>query len=514
MPGLALQRSSERVPDQAQQAAQEARAEEEAAPSPADALRLTAFARWYPHHRSHAPRATVIDLAALQPDFIPWLESGSFVLPEEPSEEPPAASSFSSSEAARPTSHNADAQGDDDKNEKEEEKDKDDEEDEEEEDALPPPSFPALHAKLRQLIEKYDGAVFPKLNWSAPRDAAWIVPGATLRCTSPADIYLLLKSSDFVATDIAQARELYLPSAGSGITVDAEAAAASAAASTAAVPPLYLVIKQHYAFPTSHEFRCFVHRRRLVALSQRDTATAFPHLQPRATRRTIRRLVRNFWKERLDLAAPSPPISLEQPEQGQEQHEQGTERERIPPPTALLRDYVFDVYLTRDMGRVFLVDLAPWGIARTDPLLWNWDELERRSERWRTERREGQAGTEAGEDEEEGDEEDEEEEDSDEEEETDNDDDEPLPPLRILSSDPAPGGPSTRNNSGVSSSAHTFSHTPTYAHNMVPADFHALASASAGPGGAGKTLEQLREEWAAAVARASVGVDDGDEEED
>jgi len=44
---------------------------------------------------------------------------------------------------------------------------------------------------------------------------------------------------------------------------------------------------------------------------------------------------------------------------------------------------------------------------------------------------------------------------------------------------------------------------------MVPADFHALASASSGPEGAGKTLEQLREEWAAAVARASV--DDGDE---
>lgn len=36
------------------------------------------------------------------------------------------------------------------------------------------PSFPDLEKKLSKGIEKLGGAVFPKLNWSAPRDASWI----------------------------------------------------------------------------------------------------------------------------------------------------------------------------------------------------------------------------------------------------------------------------------------------------------------------------------------------------
>lgn len=30
-------------------------------------------------------------------------------------------------------------------------------------------SFPHLDAKIRAVIEKYEGAVFPKLNWSSPQ---------------------------------------------------------------------------------------------------------------------------------------------------------------------------------------------------------------------------------------------------------------------------------------------------------------------------------------------------------
>ncbi|CAD6885724.1 unnamed protein product [Tilletia controversa] len=489
MPDVTLRAQSE-----SQALPREVAATDEAGPSPADALRLTAFPRWYPFHRSHAPKATVINLAELQPEFIPWLESGSFVLPEDPKpaglgedhgddEDEHSGIEASDLSARRRSGLDDDPQGREDQDE--------------EEDELPAPTFPALHKRLCELIEKYDGAVFPKLNWSAPRDAAWIVPGATLRCTSPQDIYLLLKSSDFVATDIAQTRELYLDAAFSSlslgsITVDPEAAAAATASSsttTRSLPPLQLVIKQHFAFPTSHEFRCFVHRRRLLAISQRDTATAFPHLQPAQTRRTIRRLIKSFWRSRLDLAPPQP---------GSEGSSDAVS------PTALLRDYVFDVYLTRDMSRVFLVDLAPWGIARTDPLLWNWDELEEKSEHYWARRQPGS-------DQAAGDEEEEEDDESDDE--AYDDDDEPLPPLRVLSSDQ--DDPSANLASSSSSSAaqsHSFSNTPTYAHNMVPADFHALASATAGPAGAGKTLEQLREEWAAAVARASV--DDGEEEKE
>jgi hypothetical protein len=64
-----------------------------------------------------------------------------------------------------------------------------------------PESFPELEAALTAAIEALGGAVCPKLNWSVPRDAAW-VNGGTLRCETPGDVMLLLKSSDFVQHDL------------------------------------------------------------------------------------------------------------------------------------------------------------------------------------------------------------------------------------------------------------------------------------------------------------------------
>uniref|UniRef100_A0A803M0V0 Cell division cycle protein 123 n=1 Tax=Chenopodium quinoa TaxID=63459 RepID=A0A803M0V0_CHEQI len=62
----------------------------------------------------------------------------------------------------------------------------------------PPPSFPELELKIKDSIESLGGAVFPKLNWSSPKDAAWISTTGTLKCTSFSDIALLLKASDSV----------------------------------------------------------------------------------------------------------------------------------------------------------------------------------------------------------------------------------------------------------------------------------------------------------------------------
>ncbi|TXG48064.1 hypothetical protein EZV62_027358 [Acer yangbiense] len=47
-----------------------------------------------------------------------------------------------------------------------------------------PLSFPELELKIKESIESLGGAVFPKLNWSAPKDSAWISTSGTLRCTS------------------------------------------------------------------------------------------------------------------------------------------------------------------------------------------------------------------------------------------------------------------------------------------------------------------------------------------
>ncbi|KAL6327088.1 hypothetical protein AAG906_013835 [Vitis piasezkii] len=65
-----------------------------------------------------------------------------------------------------------------------------------------PPSFPELELKIKESIESLGGAVFPKLNWSAPKDSAWISTTGTLRCTSFSEIALLLRSSDSLIHDL------------------------------------------------------------------------------------------------------------------------------------------------------------------------------------------------------------------------------------------------------------------------------------------------------------------------
>jgi len=47
-------------------------------------------------------------------------------------------------------------------------------EDEDDVDVPPVPTFPELAAEVETAIQKLGGAVIPKLNWSAPKDTAWI----------------------------------------------------------------------------------------------------------------------------------------------------------------------------------------------------------------------------------------------------------------------------------------------------------------------------------------------------
>ncbi|KAL0402821.1 UNVERIFIED_CONTAM: Cell division cycle protein [Sesamum radiatum] len=66
------------------------------------------------------------------------------------------------------------------------------------EEPVPPPSFPELEMEIKASIGFLGGAVFPKLNWSAPKDSAWISSTGNLKCTSFSEIALLLRSSDSV----------------------------------------------------------------------------------------------------------------------------------------------------------------------------------------------------------------------------------------------------------------------------------------------------------------------------
>jgi hypothetical protein len=127
--------------------------------------------------------------------------------------------------------------------------------------------LPKLNAAIWDAIDKYGAGVFPKLNWTSPKvcdilfarlqgfvlritadsvqDAAFIIPQTShgpLYCTTPSDIYLLLKSSDFIPHDLdpATAYEGCDPESRlENIRVE-------------------LVLRKYVTLDPAREFRCFV----------------------------------------------------------------------------------------------------------------------------------------------------------------------------------------------------------------------------------------------------------------
>lgn len=272
--------------------------------APTDAitsLLATQYGAWYPKHKSHAPKSIVIDISAVEPSFIDWLDEDSVVLSDKNN------AHFTRTLPRDDDAEVMSAPSDD-------------------EDADEGAYFPALNAEIERALEAY-AAVFPKLNWSAPQDAAWIMPGNVLRCQSPNDVYLLLKSSDFAMQDLVQLREL---------------ASACEAEGRTERPRLQLVLKKWFDMPRSHEFRCFVRNGRLVAISQRDISF-YEHLQDTVTQEHIKSTIVAFYTEQLASMVP--------------------------------HTIVFDVYLTRNLEKCYLIDLNPW-LDRTDTLLWSGEELE------------------------------------------------------------------------------------------------------------------------------------------
>ncbi|CAN0884611.1 Cell division cycle protein 123 homolog [Linum grandiflorum] len=191
-----------------------------------------------------------------------------------------------------------------------------------------PPCFPELELKIKKSIEALGGAVLPKLNWSAPKDSAWISSSRTLRCTSLSEIALLLKSSDSLVHDLSHAYD-------------------SCSDKLSSRPSnFYLALRRWYSsLLPEREFRCFVRDQHLVGISQREVTTCYPLIL--AERRSIRNLIREFFEKQVRLQFESD-------------------------------DYTFDVYVTSD-ARVKILDFNPWG-AFTLPLLFTWEELEQVTE--------------------------------------------------------------------------------------------------------------------------------------
>ncbi len=186
-----------------------------------------------------------------------------------------------------------------------------------------------LKVELDAAIERLGGAVFPKLNWSAPTDAAWIL-GGSAKCTSAEDVLLLLQASDRAAHDLCDAWGL----SDEGVLPPG-----------AAVPDGHrwvVALRKWSELRPAQEYRCFRAgggaAGALSAACQRDRHNHYPELC--TTRKEMLARLEEFGRRVL----PAAPARL-----------------------------VWDAYVDRT-GKVFLVDLAPFHES-TDPLLFEWDEL-------------------------------------------------------------------------------------------------------------------------------------------
>ncbi|KAJ4202951.1 hypothetical protein NW767_005704 [Fusarium falciforme] len=278
-----------------------------------DHIQNCSYDSWFPKLRSSCLKSRIIPLP---PSFIEYLhEDGIFLADDE--ETPTEADEewhTSASTSTRPPAQDAESS---------------EEEDDESEKLPPNQRFPETHKLIKEKIAELGGAVAPKLNWSSPKDAKWISPHQnTLKCTSPNDIYLLLKSSSFISHDLDHAFD----------------DCTSAAPSRPYAP--ILVLRPFFTPHVALEFRCFVKHRSLIGISQRDL-NHYDFLE--GIRPQLWRKIKTFFREKLRFTFPD-------------------------------ASFVFDVYVPENsfekdgLGRVRLIDINPWA-PRTDSLLFGWQEL-------------------------------------------------------------------------------------------------------------------------------------------
>ncbi|KJZ72859.1 hypothetical protein HIM_07803 [Hirsutella minnesotensis 3608] len=274
-----------------------------------DHIQNCSYDAWFPKYRSSCLKSRIIPLPA---SVVSYLQEDSIVLADEDE------AGRDEEEWQTPTVSRICEDSQDDSSE------------DEEEPRLPPNKrFPETHELIKKTIDELGGAVAPKLNWSSPKDAKWISPHQnTLKCTSPNDIYLLLKSSSFVSHGLAHAFDGCTP-----------------APPSRPLAPV-LVLRPFFTPHVALEFRCFVKHRSLLGISQRDL-NYYGFLT--GLRPHIWKKIHRFFRNTLRLSFPD-------------------------------ASFTFDVYIPEDpvaddgLGKVRLMDINPWA-PRTDTLLFSWREL-------------------------------------------------------------------------------------------------------------------------------------------
>ncbi|KAJ5109863.1 hypothetical protein N7532_002508 [Penicillium argentinense] len=258
---------------------------------------------WHPRYRTLTPKSKTIPLPE---KFVSYLRADGIVLPPE---------------NHQPT----------------EDDDYDTFSDDGEEEQDPSTEWEDVHTKVKKIMSDF-GQVTPKLNWSAPKDATFMSATNDTKCQTANDIYLLLKSSDFITHDLDHPFDDCVPDQDNGT----DAAANSTASPDGPLPvvPYHLVLRKYVNFNPSLEFRCFVRNRKLLCMCQRDQ-NHFDFLF--SMRDMLRSRIQSFFDENLRDSFPDP-------------------------------NFVFDVYIPAPHQRIWLIDINPWA-QRTDPLLFSWLEI-------------------------------------------------------------------------------------------------------------------------------------------
>ncbi|KAF8427265.1 cell division cycle protein-like protein [Tirmania nivea] len=276
-----------------------------------------ALPAWYQKYRSHLPKTRIIPLP---PDFVEYLREDGIFLPRNPNDSVTWSDSDDDSSSGGDDPHDSSGAEDAENISARQSSLAHD----------PSLRFPETHFLITTTISALGGRVFPKLNWSAPKDATWISPTNSLECRSASDIYLLLKSSDFITHDL---EHPFDDSCNLRTT-------AKLPPTTQKTIPYYLVLRKFFTINPSVEFRVFVKARKIIAITQRDL-NYYEFLAPMAG--VLVALIQEFYGKVL--------------------------RETFPDP-----DFTFDVYIPRTESRVWLIDINPWA-KRTDPILFSWLEL-------------------------------------------------------------------------------------------------------------------------------------------
>jgi hypothetical protein len=245
---------------------------------------------WQPKYRSVTPKCRIIPVT--QP-FLEYLRADGIILPHD---EPTVITPQTWNDADSGVYSETDADSEDDED--------------------PAQEWRDIHDTIQQTITDFT-AVVPKLNWSSPKDAVWMAGNNSLECNSADDVYLLLKSSDFVTHDL---EHPFDDTVGEYIDI-----------------PYHLVLRKYFKLNPSMEFRCFVRRRKLIAICQRDM-NYYNFLED--MKDDLRNVIVNFFEKKLQTEFPD-------------------------------ENFAFDVYIPPPHKKVWLIDINPWA-PRTDPLLFSW----------------------------------------------------------------------------------------------------------------------------------------------